>query len=194
MMIQSSKESLLGSKKIKALVLGLAAVVTAMSLLVLGDSEAYAKKRHHRINTVHCPNQSNNTDCVGTARADRLVGTDAFDSILGGEGNDIYVGKGGSDRLSDHSTTSNDRYVLPATEFGPETRITDGGGSSDILDLSAYCTQDFGFSRGLDGHSLKMNGPGNRDITVAFFFTNNTIDTFQFSDGTLTADFIKSNL
>jgi Ca2+-binding RTX toxin-like protein len=184
-----------GSKK-KALASGLLAVaVMAASLLGPGAPDAHAKKRHHhRINTVHCPNQTDNKSCVGTARADRLVGTEAFDSILGGEGNDVYDGKGGSDRLSDGSTTSNDRYVLPSTEFGSGVLISDGGGSSDVLDLSAYRTQDFGFSRDLNTQSLKMNGPGNRDITVNLFFTNNTIDAFKFSDSTQTADFIKSNL
>lgn len=174
----------------------LALVMAALLVLsALGASKAGAKKRHHGIHTVQCP--TDGSICRGTAGNDHLVGSDGkFDEIQGGEGDDVYDGKGGSDRLFDSSTTSNDRYVLPATEFGLDVRITDGGGSSDVLDLSAYRTQDFGFSRDLAGNtaSLKMNGPGNRDVTVDFFFTNNTIDTFKFSDGILTADLIKSNL
>lgn len=194
------------AKRMIALLAIAMAVLTVLTA-ALGAPDAEAKKKHrkkHRppvsvptLNVLQCPTESDGVTCLGTTAGDHLVGRDgALDKIQGGEGDDLYDGKGGSDGLVDRSKTSNDRYLLPSTEFGSGVRITDDGGSSDVLDLSAYRTQDFSFSRSpnTSGIDLKMDGPGNRDIVIDFFFTNDTIDAFKFSDGTLTAEFIKSNL
>jgi hypothetical protein len=39
-----------------------------------------------------------------------------------------------------------------------------------------------------------MDTPGNRDISIFNFFSDNTIDYLKFSDGTFTADQIKSKV
>jgi hypothetical protein len=41
---------------------------------------------------------------------------------------------------------------------------------------------------------LDMRGPENRSIGISSFFTRNTIDTFKFSDVTLTAKQIKQRV
>ena len=61
-----------------------------------------------------------------------------------------------------------------------------------MLDLSAYRFADFALSR--TGSRLDMQGPGKRGIGINSFFTNNTIDTFKFSDVTLTAKQIKQKV
>jgi hypothetical protein len=191
--------AIIDAKRMVALVV-LAMMALSAVLSALDASDADARKRHHhRINTVQCPNQPDGITCNGTPGKDRLVGRDnAFDSLNGGEGGNIYDGKGGTDDWIDSSTTSNDRYLIPSTDFsqlppdGRQLFIRDDGGSSDVLDLSAYRSDDFFGSRSAD--DLILDGPGKRDIDIGTFFTTNSIDTFKFSDRTITADEIKKDL
>ena len=148
-----------------------------------------------KIKTVQCPNEFNSNECIGTKGRDRLVGREnEFDSIFGRGGNDIYDGKSGGDSFFDHSRRSSDRYLVPSTDFG-DLFIEDDGGSSDVLDVSAYKSTDFTYSKsGSDGNQLLMTGAGNRDIRLFDFFKKNTIDSFKFSDGTLTPKQIKKKV
>ena len=179
-------------------------------VLVLSAPMAEAKKRHHALNKVRCPNStSNNVGCDGTRGNDYLIGGPASrspygatDYIYGWEGDDVYKGGNGGDVLTDNSTKSNDRYLFPSTEFslpGPIslgfTSIQDFGGSADVINLSSYKSTDFTWSH-FSGNTrtLHLDGPGARDINVYDFFTTNSIDTFKFSDRTITADEIKGEL
>jgi hypothetical protein len=92
--------------------------------------------------------------------------------------------------------------VIPDTEFSLPAgnggiNITDRGGSSDVLDLSAYSSTEFTLTKFVssDGHNLlEMEGPGARGIGISDFFSKNTIDSFKFSDGTLTPKQIKKKV
>ena len=170
---------------VSLLALAMAALLVVLSALDAPD--AHAKKGHHHrhpLNLVQCPTEANNVDCLGTSSGDRLVGRDdASDLIFGGEGNDVYDGKGGGDTWADSSATSNDAYLIPATEFsrpGDDGQLTvfDAGGSSDVLDLRAYRSTDFALSK-LGDTSLFMDGPGARDIQIEQFLTTNSIDYLQ---------------
>ena len=171
-------------------------------------AEAKKKKKRPAYNLVRCPNSAyDNYTCNGTARRDRLVGGPASrvpngetDYIYGREGGDVYNGGGGGDVLTDNSTTSNDRYLFPSTEFSLVGNISPGwaliqdfGGSADVLGLGSYKSTDFARSR-FQGNprTLRLDGPGARDIHIYDFFTTNSIDSFKFSDRTVTADEIKS--
>jgi hypothetical protein len=180
-------------------VLGLViAALLVLSTLGASEADAKKKKKHHKpppINIVQCPTESDGVTCLGTGGRDRLVGRDAeSDIIKGKEGGDVYKGKGGNDVWFDESSTSNDTYLLPATEFssiGTALFVSDRGGSSDVLDLSSYSSTDFA----LDdfGDDLIMDGPGKRDVRLDdFFYYEVAIDYYKFSDGTLTWDQILS--
>jgi Ca2+-binding RTX toxin-like protein len=175
------------------------------AVLVLSAPMAEARKKHHALHTVHCPNQTyDNYTCKGTAGKDRLVGGPAdrspygaHDQMYGKEGDDVYEGGNGRDIFTDESATSNDRYVLPSTEFSfdsnssfPYTWIKDWGGNADVLDLSSYRYDNFDRRNWL-GKDLYLEGDGARDILIDGFFTSNTIETFKFSDRTVTAAEIK---
>lgn len=180
------------------------------AVLVLSAPVAEARKRHHALHKVQCPNStSDNLTCDGTRGNDYLIGGPASrspygatDYIYGGEGDDVYKGGNGADVLTDDSTKSNDRYLFPSTEFslpGPITlgfaSIQDFGGSADVLNLSSYKSTDFALSHFYGNtRTLHLDGPGARDINVYDFFTTNSIDTFKFSDRTITADEIKKDL
>src|SRR5215212_2555184 len=116
----SKTMSRIGEAKRMVALLGLV-MAALLALSTLAASDAEAKKRHHHrasvpsINVVQCPIGGT---CFGTASGDHLVGTDKFDDLRGEEGDDVYDGKGGSDDWFDSSTTSNDRYLIPSTEFG----------------------------------------------------------------------------
>lgn len=162
-------------------------------------SPAAKAKKDLQPNTVNCPNQPDNETCIGTSGNDHLQGGEEFDSIEGGKGDDTYDGKDGGDDLFDASKKSNDLYIIPATEFSLPAghggiNITDRGGKSDVLDLSAYRSTDFTFSKFAptkNDNLLELQGPGNRSIGITSFFTKNTIDSFKFSDVTLTAKQVK---
>ena len=146
---------------------------------------------------VQCPTGGTSSTCFGAASRAYLVGRDdQFDQIEGGEGDDVYDGGGGSDFLEDFSTTSNDLYLVPATEFSASGSgalgIEDFGGNSDVLYLGAYKSSDFALSN--SGGHLFMDGPGKRDILIPFFFTTDSIDSFKLKDGTLMAEQINSKV
>ena len=178
------------------------------AVLVLSAPMAEAKKRHPTLNKVRCPTStSNNFVCEGTRGKDYLIGGSASrspygetDYIYGEEGGDVYNGGGGGDVLTDNSTTSNDRYLFPSTEFslsGPISlgyaQIQDFGGSTDVLNLSFYKSDDFTRSQYQHNpRTLRLDGPGARDIHIYDFFTTNSIDYFKFSDRIITANEIKS--
>jgi hypothetical protein len=183
---------------------------------------AEAKKKHKKkkkknrppaYNVVQCPSSPDPDahiyECEGTPGKDYLVGGPAsrspegtYDYIKGGEGDDLYNGGDGEDSVQDNSTTSNDRYLFPSTEFSLRAngspgyaRIQDRGGSADVLDLSSYPSTDFSRSKYL-GTDLILSGPDARRILIYEFFTtrsfSSSIDYFRFSDRTITADEIKS--
>jgi Ca2+-binding RTX toxin-like protein len=159
-------------------------------------SAAEAQKAPQQLNTVQCPNQPNNETCIGTDGKDLLVGTEEFENIQGGKGADTYDGKDGGDDLFDASRKSSDTYIIPETEFNSAVRgginVTDRGGASDVLDLSAYSSTQFALVR--FGNLLQMEGPGERDVGISSFFNQNTIDKFKFSDTTLTAKQMKERI
>jgi hypothetical protein len=180
-----------------------------MAVVILSAPAATAKKKHHHrrpsspsINVVVCPNQPDGFSCIGTGSGDYLIGRDgiagATDSIYGKEGNDVYDGKGGCDYWNDESTTSDDYYLISVKDFGCSgfsTGISDVGGSQDILDLSRfYKSSDFTFSRRgpTPGGNLVMDGPGDNDIQILAFCAGNSVDSFKFSDKTLTAAEVRS--
>ena len=144
---------------------------------------------------MQCPTESNGAECNGTQGRDKLIGREnEFDQIFGRDGNDIYDGKSGADSFFDHSKKSSDRYLVPSTDFG-DLFIEDDGGSSDVLDVSAYKSTDFTYTKfGSDDNQLLMTGAGNRDIRLFDFFKKNTIDSFKFSDGILTPKQIKKKV
>jgi len=173
-------------------------------VLVLSAPMAEAKKRH-ALNKVQCPTETyDNYTCEGTRGKDRLVGGPAsrspygaHDQMYGEEGDDVYEGGNGPDVFTDESITSNDRYVFPSTEFSLSSTssftyawVRDWGGSADVLDLRSYRYDDFTRGNWL-GRDLFLDGPGARDILIDGFFLSNTIDSFKFSDRTVTADEIK---
>jgi Ca2+-binding RTX toxin-like protein len=166
----------------------------------LGASAAKAEKGQQQPNPVQCPNQSDDKTCIGTEGKDLLVGGEEFERIEGGKGADTYDGKGGGDDLFDASRKSNDLYIIPETEFNSTgnggININDRGGDSDVLDLSAYSSTEFALSKfgNKSDNLLDMRGPENRSIGISSFFTRNTIDTFKFSDVTLTAKQIKQRV
>jgi hypothetical protein len=131
-----------------------------------------------------------------------LVGGDELEHVEGKGGNDTYDTKGGGDDLFDASAKSSDTYVILATDFGLPAghggiNTTDRGGNSDVLELSAYSSTDFALIRHyLDGgfDLLEMQGPGTRAFGITTFFSKNTIDSFKFSDTTLTAKQIKQRV
>jgi Ca2+-binding RTX toxin-like protein len=194
------------AKRVVALLATAIATLLVLSMVVAQDAEAKKKKRH--FNLVQCPTEGDNASCFGTSSRDKLVGREEFDQVFGGERNDFYKGKEGSDDLIDNSTTSNDLYQLPSTEFsqlgsGPpfdRTFIGDRGGSSDVLDLRAYESSDFALSNagdlGSDGKDeLFMDGPGRRDLAILNFLSDeDSIEVFKFSDGTFTAEQIKNKV
>jgi hypothetical protein len=160
-----------------------------------------AVERRQDINVVQCPTGGSSTECVGTGTADALVGRDdSFDHIQGGAGSDVYNGKGSCDSLDDESLTSNDRYIVTVLDFCnvgiSSLSVQDDGGDSDVLDLSRfYASTDFVFDIGYT--NLIMDGPGVNNIDVLDFFTPdgkpiNSIDTFKFSDKTLTAQQVRA--
>jgi hypothetical protein len=165
-----------------------------------GALAAKTQKGQQQLNTVQCPNQSDDETCIGTEDKDLLVGTEEFENIQGGKGADTYDGKGGGDDLFDASRKSSDTYIIPATEFNSVVRgginVTDRGGTSDVLDLSAYSSTDFALSKlgNKSNNLLQMEGPGERDIGISSFFTRNTIDKFKFSDTTLTVKQMKERI
>ena len=157
-------------------------------------------ERKLRLNVVQCPTGGSSFLCVGTGAGDVMVGRDGiYDWMQGSEGNDTYDGKGGCDALQDTSLTSSDRYLVSVKDFcniGISTlEIQDDGGKNDVLDLGGfYESSDFVFSRGYT--NLHLDGPGVNDIDVDDFFTTgagtaDSVDTFRFSDKTLTARQIK---
>ena len=188
------------------------------AVLVLSAPMAEAKKKHKKkkghpvpaLNVVQCSNSpDNNYTCNGTPGNDYLVGGPASrspngetDYMYGGEGDDVYDGGGGGDVLTDNSTTSNDRYPLPSTEVSSPSPISlgvayiqDFGGSADVLDLGSYKSTDFARSHfQYNPRTLRLDGPGARDIHIYDFFTTNSVDYFKFSDRTIMADEIKSEL
>ena len=161
-----------------------------------------AVERRQEINVVQCPTGGTSPDdCVGTNARDALIGRDgAFDHIQGEEGNDAYNGKGSCDSLDDSSVTSTDRYVVTVVDFCnvgiSSLSIQDDGGNSDVLDLSRfYASTDFVYEIGFT--NLIMDGPGVNNIDVLDFFTpsgapTDSIDTFKFSDKTLTAQQVRA--
>jgi hypothetical protein len=162
-----------------------------------------ASKGQQQLNLIQCPNQSGSKTCIGTKKGDRLEGTGEFERIEGRGGNDTYEGKDGGDDYFDNSKESNDTYVIPDTEFSLPAghggiNITDHSGSSDVLDLSAYSSTEFTLTRtdfdGGGGNLLEMEGPGARGIGISDFFSKNTIDSFKFSDTTLTAKQMKERV
>ena len=161
---------------------------------IANDIGAYEKRQE--INVVQCPTGGSSADeCVGTNARDALIGRAAYDLIRGGEGNDAYNGKGGCDAWDDASLTSSDHYLVSVEDFCNNgisfLSIQDDGGSNDTLDLSRYyASTDFQFSEGFN--LLYMDGPGVNDIGILNFFTTNSIDTFKFSDKTLTAKQVKN--
>jgi Ca2+-binding RTX toxin-like protein len=165
-----------------------------------GASAAKAEKGQQQLNTVQCPNQSDDKTCIGTEDKDLLVGGEKFERIEGGKGADTYDGKGGGDDLFDASRKSNDLYIIPAIEFDSTgnggININDRGGDSDVLDLSVYSSTEFTLSKfgNKSDNLLQMQGPGKRSIGISSFFTRNTIDSFKFSDVTLTAKQIKQKV
>jgi CSLREA domain-containing protein len=162
------------------------------------DIGAYEKKA---INIVQCPTGGSSTQCIGTSAPDKLIGRDdEFDHIQGGEGDDIYDGKGSCDSLDDSSLTSTDRYLVTVKNFCNVgisfLSIRDAGGNNDVLDVSRfYKSTDFAYS--IEYTSLHMDGPGVNDIYVLDFFLpdsspTDSIDTFKFSDKTLTAQQVRA--
>jgi CSLREA domain-containing protein len=161
-----------------------------------------AFERRQDINVVQCPTGgASPDDCVGTSARDALIGRDgSFDHIQGGEGGDTYNGKGSCDALDDSSLTSSDRYVVTVVDFCnvgiSSLSIQDDGGDSDVLDLSRfYASTDFVFEIGFT--NLIMDGAGVNNIDVLNFFTpsggpTDSIDTFKFSDKTLTAQQVRA--
>lgn len=179
-------------------------VTLLMVVLVLSAPMAEAKKRH-ALNKVQCPTETyDNYTCEGTRGKDRLVGGPAsrspygaHDQMYGKGGDDVYQGGDGPDVFTDESLTSNDRYVFPSTEFSFSSNssftyawIRDWGGSADVLDLRAYRYDDFDRRNWLS-RDLYLEGDGARDILIDGFFVSNTIDSFKFSDRTVTAADIK---
>jgi CSLREA domain-containing protein len=162
------------------------------------DIGAYEKKA---INFVQCPTGGSSTQCVGTDAPDELIGRDDdFDHIQGGEGDDTYNGKGSCDSLDDSSLTSSDRYLVTVKNFCnvgiSSLSVRDAGGNNDVLDLSRfYKSTDFVFDKGFT--NLIMDGPGVNNIDILDFFTTNgdptnSIETFKFSDRTLTAEQVRA--
>ena len=187
-------------KKRQAILL-MAVLVAALSM-ASGAAFARDQTTAKLLNIVQCPNQPNNETCIGTKSGDHLVGGDEFENVEGKGGPDTYDTKGGGDDLFDASRKSSDTYVIPATDFGLPAghggiSIIDRGGSSDVLDLSAYKSTDFEMVRRdfPDGSTqLDLIGSGFRAIGVSKFFNKNTIDTFKFSDKTMTAKQIKKSV
>jgi hypothetical protein len=172
--------------------------------LDLPEPTAEAKKKRPAYNLVRCPNKTyDNYTCEGTAGKDRLVGGPAertpygaHDQMYGKGGGDVYQGGNGRDVFTDRSATSNDRYVLPSTEFSFDsatsfayTWVKDSGGSADVLVLKSYRYDQFDRRKWFE--DLYLEGEGARDILVEDFFAYDTIDTFEFSDRTVTAAEIK---
>jgi CSLREA domain-containing protein len=162
-----------------------------------------AVEKRQDINVVQCPTGgAGPDDCVGTSARDALIGRDgSFDHIQGGEGQDVYNGKGSCDSWDDSSLTSSDRYVVTVVDFCnvgiSSLSIQDDGGDSDVLDLSRfYASTDFVFEIGFT--NLHMDEPQTvNDIDVLNFFTpsggpTNSINTFKFSDRTLTAKQVRA--
>jgi hypothetical protein len=169
-------------------------LLLVMAAALVGASEA-ALAEAHKIKTVQCPTDTSGLDCFGTKGRDKLVGREnVFDRLFGKDGSDIYDGKSGGDSFFDHSKNSSDRYLVPSTDFG-DLFIEDDGGSSDVLDVSAYKSTDFTYSKfGSDGNQLLMTGAGNREIHLFDFFKKNTIDSFKFSDSTLAPKQVKKKV
>jgi hypothetical protein len=153
-------------------------------------------ERKQRLNVVQCPTGGSSFLCIGTGAGDALIGRDGtYDWIQGREGDDTYDGKGGCDLLQDTSLTSGDRYLISVKDFCnigiSMLEIQDSGGNKDVLDLGGfYRSSDFVFEDNAPG--LYMDGPGLNDIIVDNFFTTDSgaadsVDTFRFSDKTLTA-------
>lgn len=177
----------------------LAAFLLALSVLA-SQAEAAGKgygglERKHPLNVVQCPTGGSSFLCVGTAAGDALIGRTEYDQIQGGEGDDTYDGKGGCDALEDASPTSSDRYLVSVQSFCDvgisSLSVQDNGGNKDVFDLGGqYRSSDFVFSRGYT--NLHLDGPGLNDIDINDFFatgsgTADSIDTFRFSDKTITA-------
>jgi hypothetical protein len=153
-------------------------------------------ERKQLLNVVYCPTGGSDVLCVGTGGADALIGRDStYDWMRAGEGNDTYDGKGGCDALQDASPKSSDRYLVSVQNFCNTgiswLSIQDDGGNKDAMDLSShYRSSDFVVSKGYT--NLYLDGPGVNDISVDNFFTidggaRDSIETFKFSDKTLTA-------
>jgi hypothetical protein len=186
-----------------ALAAALAAVVLALSMLASraeAAGHAGGGERKQQLNVVQCPTGGSDLLCVGTGAGDALIGRyDTIDWIRGGEGDDTYDGKGGCDGLYDASLTSSDRYLASVKDFCNVgisfLSIQDDGGNKDVLDLGGfYRSSDFALSKGYT--NLYMDGPGNNDISIDGFFATgsdsaDSVDTFRFSDKTLTARQVK---
>jgi hypothetical protein len=199
----SSTRTLSFGVTLVALAAALAALVLALSMLA-SQAEAAGHaggfERKQQLNVVQCPTGGSDFLCVGTGAGDALMGRDGTnDWIQGGEGDDTYDGKGGCDGLYDASLTSNDRYLVSVKDFCDVgiswLSIQDDGGNKDVLDLGRfYRSSDFALSKGYT--NLYMDGPGNNDISIEGFFTTgsgsaDSVDTFKFSDKTLSARKVK---
>jgi hypothetical protein len=173
---------LLEARRLLRLLMLLMVAVLVMSMAGLNDADA--KKKHHRKKSKNPPaslrliqcNDPLFRPCFGTLGPDYLLGTNQFDDLEGLGGNDIYDGKGGGDNWFDSSFTSNDYYYVSVRDFsrpdGP-LWIRDGGGSNDILDLSAfYRSSDFVSIPGLDidrdgtFDDTLLDGPGVQDLAI----------------------------
>jgi hypothetical protein len=171
-------------------------------VLVLSAPMAEAKKKNKKKKpptTISCPTQSNG-NCIDNSAANLLIDqANAFTNILGGEGNDTYVEYSGSstsaDSLADGSRMSSDYYYIANRNFnnrlGDALFVLDNGGTNDILDLSPARYSHFDCTPSKIAadpdrqlNDLFINCPGRDDIIVFNYYTTDSIDSFNFTDGT----------
>jgi Ca2+-binding RTX toxin-like protein len=129
----------------------------------------------------------------GYAGDDNLSGDAGNDSLEGGDGNDTLDGGAGSDRLT--GGQGDDTYLF-AVGSGYDTLFDDdksGINGNDLVILENLAQADVGFEKINDiDLRITINATGESLYIYSAFNTNedssdsgSTIETFQFSDGTL---------
>ena len=131
---------------------------------------------------------------TGTSGAETLVGSASAELIQGLGGNDTLRGQGGNDRLDGglgddtlRGFTGDDTYVWGSGQ-GNDKAEEQGGGGTDILELSNLNAGDVSFSRSGDDLVMTVTGTGETfTITGHYSSVHNEIETIQFADGTTLA-------
>lgn len=194
----------------RMIVLFALAMMAVILVLSASVSEAKKKGRHkHSPKTpvvIQCPTLQDGFTCVGNNGSNLLLDQpNKFDQIFGEGGNDVYVTRGDADFLIDSNTISSDYYLVatntPSTASFVLT-IEDVGGTLDTLDVSGFFKSTDVQFRKIDANNdgqvddlymfYKPASNSVSDISINKFFSTNSIDSFKFSDTTLTADQIKS--